>query len=178
MSKLTPLTEQERVELVAYLDGELTGEAARAMEARLSLDPGARAEADTLRRTWELLDYLPRPEPSPTFTSRTLSKLVPIRDDRTALATSGTAQTILHDRPWLLALLAGGWAALLLLAALGGRAAYNRAAPREPGDRELVRDLRIIKNKPVYDLVEDVEFVQQLDHPDLFGEDRTKPKGR
>src|SRR3954451_13737717 len=56
------LSEQERADLVAYLDGELTGEAARALEAKITLDPQARAEAETLKRTWELLDFLPKPE--------------------------------------------------------------------------------------------------------------------
>src|SRR5437867_3498127 len=80
MTRRTPLTEQEQANLVAYLDGELPDEEARAIEAKLSLEPEARAEAELLRRTWDLLDYLPKPEPSPTFTSRTISRLSPIRD--------------------------------------------------------------------------------------------------
>src|SRR4051812_30678918 len=72
------LSEQERADLVAYLDGELTGEAARALEAKITLDPQARAEAETLKRTWELLDFLPKPEPSASFTHRTLSRINPV----------------------------------------------------------------------------------------------------
>jgi hypothetical protein len=34
-----------------------------------------------------------------------------------------------------------------------------------------VRDLRLIENKRLYDLVEDLEFLQALDDPDLFGDD-------
>ena len=81
MTEPSPRNEQEQADLVAYLDGELTGEAARTLEAKLSLDPQARAEADALRRTWELLDYLPRPEPSARFTHRTLERLSPVRSD-------------------------------------------------------------------------------------------------
>ena len=66
MPNSSPLNERERADLVAWLDGELEGEAAR-------------AEADALRKTWELLDYLPRPEPSASFTHRTLSRLAPAR---------------------------------------------------------------------------------------------------
>src|SRR5687768_7586709 len=62
-------------ELVAYLDGELDPEAAREVEARLATDPAARARAAELKKSFELLDFLPRPEPSPNFTSRTLDKL-------------------------------------------------------------------------------------------------------
>src|SRR5579875_3152629 len=79
MPQPSPFSEQERADLVAYLDGELSGEAARALEAKLSLDPAARAEAEALRRTWELLDFLPRPQPSPRFTHRTLERLSPLR---------------------------------------------------------------------------------------------------
>jgi anti-sigma factor RsiW len=79
MAESSWLTEPERADLVAYLDGELGRETARALEAKLSLYPEARAEADALLRTWELLNYLPRPEPSPTFTHRTLSRLALVR---------------------------------------------------------------------------------------------------
>ncbi len=61
MADKQPLSEQEKADLVAYLDGELGGEAARSLEAKITLDPAARSEAETLKRTWDLLDYLPRP---------------------------------------------------------------------------------------------------------------------
>jgi hypothetical protein len=161
MPNSSPLNEQERANLVAWLDGELEGEAARALEAKLSLDPDARAEADALRKTWELLDYLPRPGPSASFTHRTLSRLAPAARPRPKLWQRGR-------RP----LLGAGWAAALVLAAVGGYAGYQRLAPpREPGEGELVRDLRIIENKRYYDGVEDVEFLRALDQPDLFGDD-------
>jgi hypothetical protein len=66
-------------ELVAYLDGELDAAAARRVEARLASDAKARARAASLKKTFDLLDYLPKPEPSPTFTSRTLDKLPAIQ---------------------------------------------------------------------------------------------------
>ncbi len=67
-----------RRDLVAFLDQELDPRRAAIIETKISLDPKIRAEADSLRRTWELLDFLPKPpEPSATFTSRTLEKIVP-----------------------------------------------------------------------------------------------------
>ncbi len=68
-------TDPFEAELVAYLDGELDPVAARKVEARLASDPVARAKAAELKKTFDLLDYLPRPEPSPTFTTRTLDRL-------------------------------------------------------------------------------------------------------
>jgi anti-sigma factor RsiW len=161
MTQPTALTEQERADLVAYLDGELGGEAARALEAKLSLNPSARAEAEALRRTWELLDYLPRPEPSPNFTHRTLSRLPSLRATQRRPAASR----------WRGLLWGGGWAAAVLLAALGGYAGFRWGVPREPDERELVRDLRVIENKRFYDLVEDLDFLRKLDQPDLFGDE-------
>jgi anti-sigma factor RsiW len=159
MSETSPLSDQERVDLVAYLDGELGGEAARALEAKLSLNPEARAEADALRRTWELLDHLPSPEPSAAFTHRTMERLTLVR------ARDG------GGRRWRTRCLAAGWAASLLLAGWAGYAGFTFFAPREPGERELVHDLRVIENKRMYDLVEDLDFWRSLDRPDLFGDD-------
>jgi anti-sigma factor RsiW len=159
MTETSRLSEQEMADLVAYLDGELTGEAARAVEAKLSLNPAARTEAETLRRTWELLDYLPRPQPSASFTHRTLQRLTPMRG---------------HEWPrgrWFG--LAAGWAAALLVAGWTGYAGYTWFVPRAPGERELLHDLRIIENKRYYDRVEDLDFWRALDTPELFGDEHT-----
>jgi anti-sigma factor RsiW len=74
-----PAPDPFEAELVAYLDGELDEAAARRVEARLARDPAARARAAELKKSFDLLDYLPRPEPSPTFATRTLEKLPAVR---------------------------------------------------------------------------------------------------
>jgi anti-sigma factor RsiW len=160
------LTDEERAELIAYLDGESSGDAKRAIEAKLSLDPAWRAEAESFKRTWDLLDFLPRPEPKADFTARTMSRLEPIRRPV-------TNQQVRRRLPrWVLA---AAWAASLLLAVLAGyaacRALTGQGEARPPGEAELVRDLRIIENKRHYDAIDDFEFLQELDDPDLFGED-------
>lgn len=159
MSDTSPLSERERADLVAYLDGELESADARALEAKLSLNPAARTEADTLRRTWELLDHLPRSQPSPTFTHRTLERLSPIRA---------------RGQHWRTRLLALGWVAALLLAGWAGHAGYNWLVPREPGERELLQDLRIIENKRLYERMGDLDFWRTLDTPELFGDEPSK----
>jgi anti-sigma factor RsiW len=157
MPEPPPLTEQEHADLVAYLDGELEGEAARAMAARINLDRQVRAEADALSRAWELLEYLPKAEPSPHFTHRTVERIPALRPADPA-----------RRRTWALAL---GWVAALLLAAVGGFAGLNRLYPPDRTDEELVRDLRVIENRRLYEPIDDIDFLWGLSHPDLFGDE-------
>ncbi|MBY0229789.1 MAG: hypothetical protein K2W96_10955 [Gemmataceae bacterium] len=155
-----PLTEAEQADLVAYLDGELKGEAARAVEAKVSVDPAWRAEAAAHKQAWDMLDFLPRPEPTPSFTERTLSRLEPIRR-----SDPGTMPpTDRPSRAWL------WWSAGVVAAALGGWLACWAALPTGPGERELVRDLRLIENLRIYERIEDAGFLEELAHPDLFGD--------
>ncbi len=155
-----PLSEQEKADLVAFLDGELTGEARRAVETKLSLDPAVRAEAETLKKTWDLLDHLPKPEPSPSFTNRTMEKLAPIR---------AKAAAPRKHRPWLIG---AGWAAAVVAAAAAGYGGVAVVSRPPPGpDADLVRDLRVIDNKRYYDRVDDLDYLKQLNQPDLFGDE-------
>ncbi len=170
MAKLPPLSADDRENLSAYLDGELDTKAARALEARLNLDAGARAEAEALRRTWELLEYLPRPEPSATFTSRTLERVSALRP--------ASAMAARRWRPWAFGI---GWAAAVFLAGTVGYTSvsvvtkHNQPAvlPSEPVDvdQHLVRDLRVIENQHLYEHVDDIEFLRELaKEPELFGD--------
>jgi anti-sigma factor RsiW len=166
------LSDEDRADLVAYLDGELDENSARALEARLANDPHARAEAEGLRRTWEMLDYLPRAEASTSFTHRTLERL--------AVQTSSRSLTRPARRlPWWL--LAAGWAAALLLAAGGGLTAANLLWPRQPAavvddsaaevDAQIAQNPRLLENRRLYENADDLEFLLELEGLDLFGDD-------
>jgi anti-sigma factor RsiW len=163
---MSQISEEDRANLVAYLDGELEEEAAQAFEARLSCEPQLRAEADALQRTWDLLDYLPRPEPSASFTHRTLERLA-IRDTGIALAPPA--------RPWMW-LTPIGWAAAMLIAMGGGLlAAHYLWPPQTPGpgpqqgpqqaevEALIVRDVDFIRSKRLYDHADDLDFVRELE---------------
>jgi anti-sigma factor RsiW len=163
MSKPSPLDDKDRSELIAYLDGELEGEAARAVEARISRDPAVRAEAESLKRTWDLLDYLPKPEPSPSFTHRTLDKL----------STHATRAALRQRRPVRRWLAGAAWAAAVLLVGLVGYLAAVALTPPKQAPKDLVRDLRLIENLRAYEDVEMLEFLRELDRPDLFGDEGT-----
>jgi anti-sigma factor RsiW len=167
---MSRLNDEERANLSAYLDGELDEGTAEALEAKLATDPLARAEAESLRRTWELLEYLPRTEASTSFTHRTLERLAVQTGARPTLRLRGRL-------PWWL--LAAGWAAALVLAASGGLAASNllwqRPTPtlEDPAEFEgrAARDLPVIEQKRLYDHADDLEFLRALDQADLFGND-------
>jgi anti-sigma factor RsiW len=168
---MSPLNEDDRTNLVAYLDGELDEATARALEARLSLDPAARAEADTLRKTWELLDYLPRPEPSASFTHRTLEKLAVQHTTGPRLASG--------RRTWPWWVQGMGWAAALVVAAAGGMGmAHLLWSPAATPSREaaeveevVIRHPRMVEHYRVYEQVENLDFLRALNAPDLFGDE-------
>jgi anti-sigma factor RsiW len=175
MAKQSSLSNEDRENLSAYLDGELDEKTARALEAKLNADPRARAEAEALSRTWQLLDYLPQPQPSTAFTSRTLESVSALRPVQPAPAAPG------RQLPWAFGL---GWAAAVLVAALAGFAGVTYLAPSphpaaptseaEPAnvDELLAQDLRILENLHLYQHVDDLGFLHKLDDPDLFGDDK------
>src|SRR6266852_5802184 len=173
MAKQQPLSDDERAELVAYLDGELPKPAVRALEAKLNTDPRIRSEMETLRKTWELLDHLPKPEPSPDFASRTLDRVSTIR----ATPMLGIRAGSVSDR-WKL--WGVGWAAAVILAAfIGYEGGYFLSSRTDPGHQgrtkdvqpQLVEDFRVIENQRLYAHVDDLNFLRALQDPELFGED-------
>src|SRR5262245_33529894 len=117
---MSQLSEEDRDALTAYLDGELDEASTHAFEARLSREPSLRAEADALKRTWDLLDYLPRPEPSTTFTHRTLERLAVHETAKHGMVGAGRRWN------WLAPV---GWAAAMLLAMAGGLLVAHRLWP-------------------------------------------------
>jgi anti-sigma factor RsiW len=176
MAKASSLTAEDRDNLVAYLDGELDDGKARALEAKLARDPLARKELDALKRSWELLDYLPRPEVSSAFSSRTLDRISSVQAAVPAAAEHdfpGHAPAI-SRRAWLLA---GVWSAAIVLALVAG---YSAARARMvsswhtgPADVDalLIPDLRLYENKRLYDKAGDINFLRSLDISGLFDDD-------
>ena len=178
-------------DLVAYLDGELDPDRNEAVEAKIGIDPTARAEADALKKTWDLLDYLPKPEPSPSFTERTLSRLEPVRlsgssssPSGPALAKSGT--TALPSQPSTAnavvakprsprqkMFIAFAW--LTVFAAAGFAGYFARAKvvhlDQQQLDAKILSEQRMLRNVQRFRYVDDLAFLQALDNPELFGEE-------
>lgn len=157
-----PVTE----ELVSYLDGELDPTTAESMKTRLSLDPKLRAEADGLQRAWDILDILPRPQPSNAFLTRTVTHAIPTMAPpapATMPAVPAVPPKSKQFAFWLtstvLVLVAGA-------AGYFGRAIYVK--PEQPY-QQISRDAALLHNLRLYRGVDDLEYAQSLDDPDLFG---------
>jgi anti-sigma factor RsiW len=162
---MAELNEQDREELISYLDGELDEEKSREVEARLTLDVSFRAEADALKQAWGMLDYLPQPEPPIDFTNRTLEKLS-LQQMRSSLDHKAPVRRRWGKLAWV--------AAALLAAGAGlGMAAYLWAPRSESAElhTNMTRYLGVIEKLHLYEHVDEFDFLEKLDHPDLFGEE-------
>jgi len=163
---MSQLSEEDRAELVAYLDGELDEEAAQALEARMSRDQELRAEADAMKKTWEMLDFLPRAEPSASFTHRTLERLA-VQDTSRLMASKKPRRW-----PWVAPV---GWAAAVLVAVLGGLYAaplvWQPARPTQAADIEaaIARDKEVIREKRLLENGENISFARKL--AEIFDEE-------
>jgi anti-sigma factor RsiW len=159
---MSSLTDDDRANLTAYLDGELDEAATQALEAKLNQDPEARAEVEALKRTWSLLDFLPKPQASTDFTHRTI--------DRLEIEKRKPVSTAIMPRPTC-----GRWA---------GRLAWTTAAAvllvvgfllgQRMGTRHddaIVKQLDVIQRWRNYETIDDIELLKALDHPDLFGDE-------
>jgi hypothetical protein len=157
------LNPEERANLVAFIDGELTEAESRSIATKLTLSATARREVESLKKTWELLDYLPRPAASSAFPERTLTALKSLESgDRAWKQDAGT---------WM------GFAAkgaLLLLAAAGllliGFVLTRWAWP-DP-DTRLARDLSLAEHLEEYQEVGSFGLLEELAQSKEFGSPR------
>lgn len=165
MAQRPPLGDDERDDLIAYLDGESALTDSQAVEKKLNTDPRFRAEADALRKTWNLLDYMPKAEPSPSFTQKTLTRVT------AAQGRSSSKQV----KRWALRL---SWAAAVLLAGLAGYwwlpglLKLGGPDPAIEVEQRMARDLRVLEQLGTLQHVPDVHFLNELDRPDLFGDEQ------
>ncbi len=159
----TTISDEDRIqeELVAYLDGELDDAASERVVARLRGDPTYRQKLNEMQATWDMLDELPRAEPTDSFTQSTV-EMIALTSEAEALNT--TAQ-IEASRHWMRLALA----ATVLLAALAGY--YLIAQRLDRPNQQLVQDLPVIENVDQYSVVENLEFLRELDASQLFHEE-------
>ena len=154
------LTPTERANLVAYLDGELPEGEARVISAKLTQSATARREAETLGKTWEFLDYLPRPEPSRDLSERTILRVRTLHE-----AGGKLERTFLQGGRKLLWFAA--WTACISLA-FGLGWGLTRWVVPNPTAR-LARDLSIAEHLNEYRAVGEYSFLKMLADSSEFG---------
>jgi len=156
-------TETERLdeELVAYLDGELDGEAARRMEHRLASEEPVRRRLQQLAQSWDLLDQLPRTTVDDSFSRNTVEIIAQAAEDE-----FGHRRATAPSRRWMRWLLTGGVAVAASLAGFFA-VAHFRSNP----NAELLRDLPVIQNQELYKEAGNIDFLRKLDKEGLFPEE-------
>src|SRR5436305_2407029 len=140
---MTPTPEDEpQAELVAYLDGELDEHATQELEQQMGRDPQLRARADALKKTWELLDFLPQPEPTASFTSRTLDRVsvsLPAVPAVVPKPASAAVAAVEPPRPWPRRIAWIAVAVTLFVVAFIVTGAVGRKTPK-PDDPQVVEE--------------------------------------
>lgn len=154
MQRATRLSADQREDLVAYLDGELEDGATQAIDQVLSGNEVARHEVEALARTWELLDLLPKPNASTTFTERTM----------TTLKVSEVRKNV-TDQPWYATVRKGGVALVwTIVLAAAGVLGYTATANWVPNPNEqLLEDLALLQNLNLYLAADSLAFVSELE---------------
>lgn len=150
------LTDDDRRDLVAYLDGELPPDAAARVEARMLSDDAYRAEMQALQGTFDMLEDLPISTVGPNFT-RTTVEVAAIDFTRSPAKASFDISKALP-------------AALVLLCVLSAAAfgfAWQRNRQLLP-ERQAVREFPILENYDAYRWVGDVEFLRRLHDEGIF----------
>jgi anti-sigma factor RsiW len=157
------LNPEERANLVAYIDGELTDAESRAIATKLTQSATARREVESLKKTWDLLEYLPRPAASAEFSQGTLTAIQ---------GTEAQAGAWARD--------AGSWlqraaSSLIVLAAAAALALTGFAVARwgwpDPADR-LARDLSLAEHLEEYQEVGSFRLLEELVQSSEFGSPR------
>jgi anti-sigma-K factor RskA len=151
-------------QLVAYLDGELSPEEGRRIEALLASDAEVRLKLQGLERSWELLDQLVPTPVDDAFTRSTMEMVAVAAAAEAEL--SQAALPRLRRRRWLLA--TTGLLTTLVLGFAAGWLLWSDA------DRPLLDDLTVLEHLDEYRQVQDFRFLKRLAEERLFSDERTE----
>lgn len=150
-------------ELVAYLDGELDEDASNRLERKLASNAPLRGFADSLDKTWQLLDSLGETKASGEFTQKTLASLNAISGSEAG--ESGpvplSRRLAVLKRPVLKGLL---WTLAGFLSCSAGLIVSRSGGNdrQESDDIQILRKLSLLENVPRLYSVPDAEFLQEV----------------
>ncbi len=146
------IDESLRLDLVAYLDGELEPEQARRVEQLLYNHPGVQEEVRKLEASWDLLDELPQTQMDERFT-RTTVELV-IEDLTHELQSQQQALPRRARRRWLGLALVLGLAAFLTVVVLDSLWLASQ--------RKTLQQVPLLRRLEQYEEVRDIQFLKQM----------------
>jgi len=147
------LTPDERADLVAYIDGELPETHSRSIETKLTHSATARREVEMLEKTWELLNYLPRPLVTEQFAEKTVSHIQRLELNGGLWGPAVTAWSAVLGRAMVYLLIGATF--------IGVGYAVTRWVWPDPTLR-LVQDLTLAEHLDEYLEVGSFEFLSQL----------------
>jgi hypothetical protein len=139
-------------EIVAYLDGELSGEESAHVERRLAADEDYRQQLQGIDRAWHALDDLPMATVDDRFSRTTLTMVV--EDAAKDIEARTRALPVVRRRRWLATLFGAAAAAAL------GFVVFRLAWPNP--NQMLAADLAVIDNVDIYSQFQDVDFLRTL----------------
>src|SRR5262249_7485714 len=160
MAEHPDITDTDREDLVAYIDGELDPAGQQRVETRLSLEPNVRAEVEALKKTWEMLDYLPRGEPTAEFSSRTLDAVAAMRP----AAADRRVPKWARSAAWAAAVVAAGGLGFLLPGVKSPKPGQPLELENDPLYKQ---NPRVVANLPLYLAAGSLDYLNALDAPDL-----------
>ena len=148
-------------DLVAYLDGELSRDNVARVEDELSQNSEYRLRLMQLQQAWDLMDELPRVSSDEAFTKSTVELVV-------VSAESEANVTVVRRKTWqslfwgigLFGALAAAWGGFLVVGQFNDR-----------DNRALLKDLPLVQEIDIYDPIENLEFLKQLDESGVFDEE-------
>ncbi|APW59692.1 anti-sigma factor family protein [Paludisphaera borealis] len=154
------LNPEERANLVAFIDGELTEVESRSLTTKLTHSATARREVELLKKTWDVLDSLPRPTVTEQFHERTLTyvRSLELRAESRYAPAKKWGETFLK------------LAVCLLIAAAGVASGFavTRQVWPVPEER-VIRDLSLAEHLDEYLEVGSFEFLDELKNSAEFG---------
>ena len=165
MSSESNISDEQRADLVAYLDGELDEQSAIDIEQTLASSQAARDELQALQHTWEMLDLLPERKASNSFAELTLATVKISRSNKTVPEATKARHRL--TRPVHRGIFAI-WAVGLVLSAWVGFIVMHRS-PAEKWD-PLLDELSVIENVDILTEIESVEYLRALQESKLFDE--------
>lgn len=154
----------QTAELVAYLDGELPEQDADRVEQLLLTNPPLRRNAESLDRTWQLLNSLEEATASGEFTLKTLASISTVSAESDSVSATDRRWSHKKHLLWSVTARALIWCLAGFIACSAGLL-LSRKARREltdPTDAQILKDLNLYHQYPKLWRIPDVEFLKEV----------------